>query len=213
MTADYRTPVGERREIVLADGSRLHLNTGTAIDVRFDAGQRLVVLHAGEVHIDTGADRDSSTYRPFLVQTAQGRIRALGTRFGVRLAQDESRVAVTQGAVEITPASGAQLVVQAGQQARFSQTGVTGPQPLETGAEDWLQGVLRVRDLRLDDFLAELGRYRQGLLRCDPAVGALRVSGVFQLRDTDAVLDSLPDALPVNVLYRTRYWVTVVPVS
>ncbi|MNT94529.1 fec operon regulator FecR [compost metagenome] len=48
------------------------------------------------------------------------------------------------------------------------------------------------------------------MLRCDPAVADLRVSGVFQLRDTGPVLDSLPQALPVDVLFRTRYWVTVV---
>ena len=56
--------------------------------------------------------------------------------------------------------------------------------------------------MRLDAFAAELGRYRPGLLRCDPAVAPLRVSGAFQLHDTDAVLAALPATLPVSVRYR-----------
>ena len=55
------------------------------------------------------------------------------------------------------------------------------------------------------------GRYRPGLLRCDPAVAPLRVSGAFQLHDTDAVLAALPATLPVSVRYRTSYWVTIGP--
>ncbi|KAG0759335.1 hypothetical protein G6F57_017955 [Rhizopus arrhizus] len=63
--------------------------------------------------------------------------------------------------------------------------------------------------MRLDAFVAELARYRSGLLRCDPAVADLRVSGVFSLRDTDRALDNLTRGLPVTVAYRSRYWVTV----
>jgi transmembrane sensor len=63
--------------------------------------------------------------------------------------------------------------------------------------------------MRLDEFLAELARYRPGLLRCDPEVAGLLVSGVFSVRNTDRALDNLTRALPVAVSYRTRYWVTV----
>lgn len=36
--ADYSTQVGERRQLTLADGTRLDLNTNSRVDVRFDAG-------------------------------------------------------------------------------------------------------------------------------------------------------------------------------
>ncbi|MBR8657942.1 iron dicitrate transport regulator FecR, partial [Achromobacter sp. Marseille-Q0513] len=78
-------------------------------------------------------------------------------------------------------------------------------------AASWSRGVLVADAWRLDDFLAELGRYRPGLLRCDPAVADLRVSGVFPLRDTDRALHNLERGLPVTVVYRTRYWVTLRP--
>jgi transmembrane sensor len=67
--------------------------------------------------------------------------------------------------------------------------------------------------VRLDAFVAELGRYRHGLLRCDPAVAGLRLTGAFQLADTEAVLHNLAQLLPVQLLYRTRYWVTLVPAA
>ena len=49
----------------------------------------------------------------------------------------------------------------------------------------------------------ELSRYRPGLLRVEPQVAGLRLSGAFQLDDTDTVLDSLARMLPIDVLYRT----------
>lgn len=64
---------------------------------------------------------------------------------------------------------------------------------------------------RLGDFLQELGRYRPGVLRCDPAVADLRISGGFQVDDTDAALLAVARSLPVRVVTRTRYWVSVVP--
>ncbi len=82
-TADYRTAVGERREWTLADGSRITLNTNTAVDVLFDSQQRLIRLREGEILVQTATD-NSPLARPFLVSTAQGHMQALGTRFIVR---------------------------------------------------------------------------------------------------------------------------------
>ncbi|MCD0506295.1 Fe2+-dicitrate sensor, membrane component, partial [Bordetella petrii] len=78
---------------------------------------------------------------------------------------------------------------------------------------DWLRGVLHARDMRLDGFAAELARYRPGLLRCDPDVAALRISGTFQLHNTDGTLQALPALLPVQVRYLTAYWVTLAPAA
>ncbi|WP_198089213.1 FecR domain-containing protein, partial [Variovorax sp. E3] len=214
--ADHRTATGERRELRLPDGTRIQLNTATAIDVAYDTKLRLVRLRAGEVWIDTAPDSVASgdpAYRPFVVETAQGRLKALGTRFMARQLEDRrSHVAVLEGAVQVRPddARGLAVVVRAGEQAGFSASAVDAVTAVGPDADDWSRGVLRARNMRLQDFLAELGRYRPGVLRCDAAVADLRVSGVFQLGDTGPVLDSLPQALPVDVLYRTRYWVTVV---
>ena len=65
----------------------------------------------------------------------------------------------------------------------------------------------------LSAFARELNRYRPGWVRCDPQVADLLISGAFQLSDTDLVLSAVARALPVSVVYRTRYWVTLQPRS
>lgn len=85
--ADHRTQTGERREVLLPDGSRLTLNTASAVDVAYDGSQRLLRLREGEILIDTAADSVASGqpgHRPFLVETPAGIVRAIGTRFVVR---------------------------------------------------------------------------------------------------------------------------------
>ena len=71
--------------------------------------------------------------------------------------------------------------------------------------------MLVANEQRLDHFLAELGRYRTGWLRCDPAIAGLRISGAFALNDTDQALQALTTSLPVRIEETTRYWVTVLP--
>ncbi|OZI36938.1 Fe2+-dicitrate sensor, membrane component [Bordetella genomosp. 10] len=211
--ADERTATGERRQVVLADGTRVDLNTATAIDVAFSETERRIFLRGGEVLVETGHDagRAGAAYRPFIVQTRQGRIRALGTRFVVRDGADDTLVAVLQGAVELTPdgAPSARRVLDAGQQARFTAARVGAVAPADAHAADWARGMFVADQMRLADVVSELSRYRPGVLRCDPAVADLRLTGAFQLDNIDVILDALPRTLPVRVVYRTRYWVTV----
>lgn len=213
-SADERTATGETRRLTLADGSRLQIDTASAVDIRFDAQARRLVLQAGALWVQTAPD---AAGRPFLVQTAQGRARALGTRFTVRLlgaAADQpaaTQVAVLDGAVELQPLHGPAQRVNAGQQAWMSEDAGSAAEPLQADADGWTQGVLYAENMPLGAFAAELGRYRPGLLRCDPAVAQLRVSGAFQLTDTDAALTALVASLPVRVELRTRYWATIAP--
>ncbi|WP_321878186.1 FecR domain-containing protein [Paraburkholderia bannensis] len=209
--ADARTGTGERRTLMLADGTRVDLNTATALDVAFDAHERRVRLDTGEILVDTAPDPQVPA-RPFIVQTDDGRIRALGTRFVVR-EDGGTRVAVFHGAVEVTPADAPHLarVVVAGQQTRFTADSIDAPTSADPHGADWSRGVLFAQRVRLADFLDELSRYRPGLVRCDPAVADLHISGAFQLADTDNILAALPETLPVQVIWRTRYWVTVAP--
>lgn len=211
--ADFRTGTGEQRSVLLDDGTRITLDTASAIDVRFDAQRRRVRLVAGEVMIVTGHAQPGSP--PFVVDTAEGRIRALGTRFSVRQDQGRTRVAVLESAVEITPlaASAPPLLLRAGERTSFSARDIGAPVPVNEQTSAWSLGQVIADDMRLDDFIDELGRYRPGILRCDPAVAGLRFSGVFPLGDTDRILAMLPSVLPVQVRLRTRYWATVEPAS
>ncbi|APA68688.1 FecR domain-containing protein [Janthinobacterium sp. 1_2014MBL_MicDiv] len=213
-TADLRTATGEIRHLTLADGSRLSLNTASAADIGFSAALRLVHLRAGEIHVATAPDPHPGR-RPFIVRTSNGSVRAIGTRFTVR--QDASllgartHVAVAQGAVEVRPAEGRPVILQAGWQASFDAAAASTPQPLAPHANAWLKGLLYADDTPLADVLAQLARYRHGVVRCDPAVARLRVSGVYQLRDTDALLALLQASLPIRVRRPSRFWISVEP--
>ena len=206
--AGHGTEQGEIREFILPDGTRVMLASASAIDVRFDASERLLILRAGEILVTTAHD---PSQRPFRVQGRHGTVRALGTRFTLRQDEHTSRVAVFEGAVEVRLAHAPERPVRiaTGQGAVYSADIVQSGAPASASAAAWIKGVLVADNMRLDDLLAELSRYRPGLLRCDPAVASLSVNGVFPLRDTDRALHNLALALPVRILARTRYWVTV----
>ena len=210
LSADLHTGVGERRAWTLSDGTRLMLNTASAVDIRFDGRRRLLKLVAGEIMIVTG-HAEAGVERPFLVQTADGRVQALGTAFTVRQLAGQTQVGVQKGAVQATPADLPRTarMLRAGEQTMFSSTHIAAPTPASTDDAAWTLGAIVADNMRLADFLAELGRHRHGVLRCDPAVADLRFSGVFPLTDTGAILSMLPNSLPVRISSRTAYWVTV----
>ncbi|MDN2703135.1 FecR domain-containing protein [Janthinobacterium sp. SUN100] len=207
--ADLSTGVGERRELTLPDGTRFHLNSGSAVNIRYTGTQRLLQLVQGEVFIATARETDMP-YRPFFVETAHGRAQALGTRYSVRQADGSTEVAVEEGAVRLMPRQGdGNLLLRAGQGGGMTAQQVLPAHAVSPDIWAWRQGLLLADAMPLRDFLHELSRYRHGLLGCDDAVAGLRISGVFPLADLDAVLLSLPDSLPVDVRLRTRYWVQV----
>ena len=178
--ADVRTATGEQRHLELADGTRLVLNTASAVDILYTPEQRVLWLRAGEILLTTGRD-PSPVHRPFIVRTSQGTIRALGTRFMVRDESASIRVAVFDGAVEIQPrdAGAAAAVVPAGQQTVFNAHEVEPLATAEAASASWEQGMLAVRNWRLADLVDELARYRRGRPAVRPRGG--RVTGFGRL--------------------------------
>lgn len=210
--ADYRTRVGARVTHRLPDGSRLTLNTDTAVDRVFDAATRRLRLYSGEILVETAPD-PSRAQRPFVVDTPQGRIRALGTRFTVRTDNAETtRVGVIAHAVAVRPAASAdRRVIEAGHAVSFERGAILPTGKLPSGTLAWTRGQLVADNQRLADFVAELARYRSGVLRCDPRVADRRISGVFQLDDSDRVLAIVARTLDLRVASTTGYWVVLEP--
>ncbi|OBV40110.1 transmembrane sensor [Janthinobacterium psychrotolerans] len=215
MLADYRTGVGAQRRVMLPDGSLLVLNTGSAVDLRYDAAQRRVRLLNGEILVETARHRQAPGApvdpRPFMIDTAQGTVRALGTRFTVRQFGDHAQVAVLDDAVELRAARrpARAVIVRAGQQARLTASGVEAPPQADDSAGLWQSGSLLVNDRSLGEVVAELARYRRGRLACDPRIAHMRISGVFPLADTDRALLLLVQSFPLRLRSTTRYWVSL----
>lgn len=225
LTAAHRTNTGERRELPLADGSVVTLNTASAIDLQFDDTQRLILLRAGEILVRSHPDAQRASglpARPLRVRTTHGRLEALGTRFTVRQGDESTQVAVLEGAVLVAPGSAddasmaqTSLVLQAGQQARFTPHAASTPVSVDESIAAWQQGMLLADRMRLTDFAAELARYRGGWVHCDPAVAELRISGAYPVgspKDTDRALVMLVTTYPIEAHKRVRgRWVTFVP--
>jgi transmembrane sensor len=208
--ADYRMGAGERRELLLTDGTLLWLDSASAVDVAVDARGRHITVHAGEILIDT--EHAAPGLPPLRVTTLHGTVRPLGTRFTVNRQDSWTQVAVLRHAVELLPAEGgAALVLKAGEQGVLAGAGARHDGAITGEPDAWTRGQLIVDDMRLDDFIAQLDRYRSGRLSCDEAVASLRVSGAFPIDDTDRALAAVERALPVRVSRFTRYYTRIVP--
>lgn len=205
LLADSSTATGERRELQGSDGSLVRLNTASAIDLQFSADLRQLTLVRGEVSLDSNGN-DS---RPFRIAT---RIGALDTQGGQLLLRENARgllLAVRRGGVTLFPATAAAHQVKPGDVLQVSAAGNAQPAALYGDPWGWTEGVLSVQQMPLGEFVDELSRYRPGLLRCAPEVAGLKVSGTYQLGDTDQILLLIARSLPVRIDYRTRYWVNI----
>lgn len=210
LLADHRTGSGERLTVQLADGSSLVLNGGSAVDVRYDAGHRRVILHRGEVLAQVQAD----PARPFVVETRAGTAQALGTRYLVRQEWDEGvRVTVLESRVRACSAANVPGCVDLGpgEQARLRDGSAPAAHPVDArAAAAWTQGRLVVDARPVAEVLDELARAHRGYLRYDAeALAGLQVSGVFPLDDPERALQLLAASLPLRVDHYTP-WVTTV---
>lgn len=209
----FRTGTGERQHRQLSDGSQIELDTATSLDVAYGAKHRLLRLQHGQVLITTAPDATPSP-RPFRVATPHGWMQALGTRFNVRVGEHRTHVAVFDGAVRIELGANTRSFcrVDAGFAVWFDRNrcGVA-PKPTEQ-VTGWSKGLLVVNAEPLGQTLEELGRYRHGVLRCDPSVAHLLVSGVFPLAHIDQSLDMIAQTHGLTIQRRADgWWTTVVP--
>lgn len=201
--ADLHTATGEHTDVPLADGSTLQLNTASAVNVDMQA--RLLTLVRGEMALKARG------VAFFTIDARYGRITLSHSDVCVRLNAGDCQVSVVSGTVQVQPVHGAALLLREGQQVSLGVTGAGAIGPFDPLQPGWRERVLMAQNQPLGDFLRELSRYRAGWLRWEPGLETLRVTGSFQLDNTDRILSLLAATLPVQVQTRTRYWVTLVP--
>jgi transmembrane sensor len=205
---DYQAGVGETRQVALADGTTVWIKALSAFNQAYSDTQRRLQLVTGEILIDTGKDPS----RPFIVDTAQGRLQALGTRFSVSQGDSGTLVTVYEGAVRVNPArSGASGIVPAGQQARFTADALQPLMPADPARESWRHGLLLADGTPLANVVAELRRYHAGHLGLSPEAQQLRVFGSYPLNDVDRALDMLASVLPIRLNRPLPWWVSIAP--
>lgn len=201
--ADLHTGTGEHQRLPLADGSSLQLNTASAVNV--DLPARQLTLVRGEIALNVPGSSALTINAPY------GRIIVSRSEVCVRLNARDCNVSVVSGSVQLQPLHGPAVVLNQGQQVSLRASGAGSVMAFDALMPGWRDGVLMAQNQALGDFLRELSRYRSGLLRWDPALEALRITGSFRLDNTDQVLALLAASLPIEVHTRTRFWVSLTP--
>ena len=199
--ADLHTATGERKRLSLAEGASLQLNTATAVDV--DLAQRRITLVDGELALNVPGTTAMTVY------TRYGQLRVSQAEVCVRQQASGCLVSVLKGAVQVRDLNGQLATLQGGQQAPLKASGLGAWAAFDVLQLGWRDGVLTAQNQPLGDFLRELERYRPGVLRWDPSLEALRVTGSFRLDDTDRILNLLAQSHGFKVQARTKYWVTL----
>lgn len=198
--SDYATRTGERRMLELADGSRVWLNSDSALSVDFSPQQRRLRLHSGEALFEVAKD----AARPFIVEAKGGEVRAVGTRFDVDSRGPQVRVDVTEGVVQVNSAGSEPVRLSAGERLSYREAAAPEPvQPLDlSSASAWQRGKLIFNQRPLGEVLDELERYVPGrIVLTDNALRQHKVSGVFDLKDPAALLKTLERLQPVKVTH------------
>lgn len=199
--AAYRSGIGQQRRLELPGEISLMLNTSTSLDLARREDGIDVRLYRGEIVLETHAAR----FIPH-VMTPQGAITGGLGKLAVRLQDAQTRVAADQSEASIVTHGQVRARLPMGHALTFTRDRIAAPSTPVSLEFAWTHGVLIADDTRLDTLLAELARYRPGILGCDDDVAGRRVSGTFRIQETDRVLEALAAALGLRVIYRTRYW-------
>lgn len=201
--SDYYTEIGEQKTLTLADGSTVYLDTDTALSVDFLQHARRLVLHQGRALFVIAADKT----RPFEVDLAGVEVRALGTVFEVYNKPNEVVVTVLESAVRVS-SNGTAVRLTPGQQIHYrTETGLSEVESVNLAqVAAWRRGKLVFNNRPLGEVIDEVNRYRAGtIIILDQRLRTSLVSGIFDIRDPDTVLQALQDTLPIRVYRLTRY--------
>ena len=223
----YVSELGEIRQIPLEDGSRITLNTNSALQVEYRNESRLVALQRGEAYFEVARNSE----RPFIVMGSSAQARAIGTSYSVRLGEEDGqmqiRVASGRVAVEarqpepsapfkaiqnlfgLKQANGAYL--NANQEAEV-RVGKDGPdrgeiqvsiRDLQPGIFErslmWREGLLSFEGVTLAEAIAEFSRYSRQKIIVRGAMAHERVSGLFASADPAAFARAIALSLRIKI--------------
>lgn len=195
----YSTPVGGLASVPMQDGSKITLNTDSAVRVEVTETARRVDLKQGEAFFEVVPDAK----RSFVVNAGSRSVVVLGTRFSVRREGGEIQVQVTEGKVRIEngdPGGAVELV--AGGVAHTATAGtVVQSRPVAEVQESlsWRSGYVVLWDADLAQAVAEFNRYNERKLALGGEIPqAVKLTGKFKATNVDAFVRLLEDGFGVR---------------
>jgi|KBSSwiStaDraftv2_1062776.scaffolds.fasta_scaffold16285_3 transmembrane sensor len=204
----YVSGVGELRQVSLADGSSMTLNTDTEARVRFSNSAREIQLTRGEAHFEVAKD----PVRPFVVRSDGLTVTAIGTAFSVRADRGRVDVTVTEGVVELVQADTTSAVVaephrrvSANQRAIVTAARPVEVRPIEHEEAErrlaWRAGMVAFNGEPLAEAVAEVNRHnRRRIVIEDPALAGRPVIGMFRANDIETFAHTAAAAMGGRVV-------------
>jgi transmembrane sensor len=201
--ADYRTRIGEQTSVTLPDGSIIHLNTDTAININYTLQARNVEILQGEAEFEVAHDKQ----KPFNVTSGAVKTQAIGTKFLVRYDNDQGLVTLLEGKVRTAAGisdSGhtpTQITLTAGEQAEFNGNNLIAAKQADgAGSDSWKHGRLLMNFVTLEHAISEINRYRRGTVKLiDSSLAQREINAAIDLKHIDNWLDALETTLPLKV--------------
>lgn len=214
----YVTGVAETRVVTLPDNSRVSLDAATRVSVSYTATTRDITLLAGQAHFDVARDAT----RPFRVTAGDRTVVATGTSFNIEMIGNEVLVTLLEGEVIVTDADADSQTLKASSEGsdRSTPERSSTPVKLKPGQQllaihdeapridtapniekttAWRQGKVFLEEDMLPVAVARMNRYsRIRLVVADDSLKGLEVGGVFNAGDTDAFIEALEAAFPVE---------------
>lgn len=202
-SADFTTAKGEQRRIELADGSRIILNTDSALRVAYAADRRLITLIRGQALFEVAKNRGW----PFVVEAGGRRITALGTMFDVRVDRDRMQVTLAEGKVVIDGrddhAEGGRQIIPTLLTPGHELVTAQGLPQIESEVDveqrlRWRDGFVEFGETPLASAAEEMNRYSSRRLVVEAAVADIPVSGIFRTGSPQRFAAILTELLPVR---------------
>jgi transmembrane sensor len=201
--ADYLSGIGKRSSVTLDDGTKVELDSDTALKVDMTNFERRITILRGEAFFEV-----SKSERPFVVAAGGGEIRDVGTAFDVDEG-DISTVSVETGLVDVRLASKPddQLRLMAGQSVNYGTEGLSKIQAIDFDTDvAWRHGKIVFRQQKLSDLVTKLNRYRRGrIIIINPWIRDEVVSGTFNIDQPDSAIEALKSLLGIQAVALTPY--------
>jgi transmembrane sensor len=198
----YSSTGHARRDVTLSDGSLVHLDVGSEIEVAFSQSQRRVELVEGRALFEVAHDAT----KPFVVSAGESTTTALGTHFQVQREGQEVLVTLTEGSIAVASESeqtGWRERLVPGEQVSLSVDGKAHSKRLidAQAATSWSRGRLVFRGTPLGEALREVNRYGNRKVRLgDPDLAGLPVGGNFIAGETDLIVSAFAAAMPLRLV-------------
>lgn len=193
----YATAKGERRDVVLADGTRVSLNAGSRLSVVIERDRRELTLASGEAAFQVTHD----PARPFTVHVGDRMLRDVGTEFDVLREAGKITVTVREGMVAVMRTADPSRPLSLGPGSRMEHAeGSPATLVLAANPDDafaWRSGRLIYRNRPLSEVAADLNRYGEEDVRVEGPAADLRFTGVLTVDNQKAMIQRLTGLLPV----------------